>query len=215
MLCEHRLDKLSRDNFKKYPSYEESLKDNANLLRRGLRSNSAFYSGTWAENTSSFRDATSWLQGRYATDPTYASKLNRIINQFDLTRYDIVETKKDAEETVRPVAPETPESIAQNPYDKVTTYKIVSGDTLGKIARAFNTTVKDLKAANDLNGDLIFVNQEILVPVIETNLEPEKTPIVQTAVNRPMDPKKKRTNRKMCLIPPDKEESEKENGPED
>jgi len=201
------------DNFKKYPSYEESLKDNANLLRRGLRSNAAFYSGTWAENAASFRDATSWLQGRYATDPTYASKLNRIIDQFDLTRYDIVETKKDAEETVRPVVPETPESIAQNPYDKVTSYKIVSGDTLGKIARAFKTTVNDLKAANDLNGDLIFVNQEILVPVIETNLEPEKTPDRSDSSEQADGAEEKEDKQENVSDTPDKEESEKENGP--
>ncbi|MFO8068847.1 MAG: LysM peptidoglycan-binding domain-containing protein, partial [Alkalibacterium sp.] len=162
------------DHFKKYPNYEKSLQDNANLLRDGLRSNSAFYSGTWAEKTTSYRDATLWLQGRYATDPTYASKLNRIIEQFNLTRFDIVETKGNSTVNVKPVVPETPTTPPANPYEKETTYKIVSGDTLNKIAKAFNTTVPDLKAANNLTGDLIFVNQEIAVPVLEKETKPEE-----------------------------------------
>ncbi|WP_368646075.1 LysM peptidoglycan-binding domain-containing protein [Alkalibacterium putridalgicola] len=160
------------DNFKKYPSYEESLQDNANLLRKGLRSNSAFYSGTWAENTTSYKDATLWLQGRYATDPTYASKLNRIIEQFDLTRFDQVDVNKDSAETGTPENPATPE----NPYEKVTTYKIISGDTLSRIAQRFNTTVRELKAANKLTGDLIFVGQELIVPAQDADEKPE-TPV--------------------------------------
>ncbi|WP_423188818.1 LysM peptidoglycan-binding domain-containing protein [Alkalibacterium sp. f15] len=168
------------DNFRKYPSYQESLQDNANLLRNGLRSNSAFYSGTWAEKTTSYRDATLWLQGRYATDPTYASKLNRIIEQFNLTRFDIVQTKGNSTGIVNPVVPETPTATPANPYEKVTAYKVVSGDTLSKIAQTYNTTVQDLKAANKLTGDLIFVNQEIIVP-IRAN-EPKPVPMPETPV---------------------------------
>ncbi|SFC13314.1 Flagellum-specific peptidoglycan hydrolase FlgJ [Alkalibacterium subtropicum] len=154
------------DDFKKYPSYEESLQDNADLLRRGLRSNGAFYSGTWAENTTSYRDATLWLQGRYATDPTYASKLNRIIEQFDLTRFDIVELNKDSSENNLPDTPE-------NPFEDATTYQVVSGDTLSRIAQKLNTTLRELKTANKLTGDLIFVGQELVVPAGPTGEQSE------------------------------------------
>ncbi|WP_125760622.1 glycoside hydrolase family 73 protein [Companilactobacillus hulinensis] len=75
-------------NFRKYASYYESFQDNGNKLRNGLTYNSAFYSGTWKENTSSYRDATAWLQGRYATAPNYASVLNNIIDSYNLTQYD-------------------------------------------------------------------------------------------------------------------------------
>jgi flagellum-specific peptidoglycan hydrolase FlgJ len=76
-------------DFKKYPSYTESLLDNARLLRNGLSWDRNYYSGTWRENANSYKDATSWLEGRYATDPTYASKLNNIIYLYDLTRFDV------------------------------------------------------------------------------------------------------------------------------
>lgn len=74
--------------FRKYPSYKESLEDNAKLLRYGLTSNSSFYNGTWLENTNSYQDATQWLQGRYATDPNYARTLNSIIAMYSLDQYD-------------------------------------------------------------------------------------------------------------------------------
>ncbi|MFD1472238.1 glucosaminidase domain-containing protein [Companilactobacillus mishanensis] len=75
-------------NFRKYPSFYESFLDNGDKLRNGLQWNTSYYSGTWKENTSSYKDATAWLQGRYATAPNYASSLNNIIAQYNLTRFD-------------------------------------------------------------------------------------------------------------------------------
>ena len=75
-------------NFRQYPSYYESFADNGNKLRNGVSWNSSYYSGTWKENTSSYKDATAWLQGRYATAPNYASALNNIIEANNLTQYD-------------------------------------------------------------------------------------------------------------------------------
>ncbi|APX71925.1 glycoside hydrolase family 73 protein [Companilactobacillus allii] len=75
-------------NFAKYPSYYESFADNGNKLRNGVSWDSSFYSGTWKENCSSYKDATAWLQGRYATAPTYASILNNLIETYNLTQYD-------------------------------------------------------------------------------------------------------------------------------
>ncbi|AMB99552.1 hypothetical protein AWM75_05875 [Aerococcus urinaehominis] len=82
-----------RANFRKYPSYRESLQDYTNLLKNGLTSNQRFYAGAWKTNTNSYQEATRYLTGRYATDSAYASKLNRIISQNNLTQYD---TPKDA-----------------------------------------------------------------------------------------------------------------------
>ncbi|WP_119327156.1 glycoside hydrolase family 73 protein [Companilactobacillus musae] len=76
------------DNFRSYPSIYDSFADNASLLRNGISGAGDFYKGTWKENTSSYKDATSWLQGRYATSPVYASTLNRIIETYNLTQYD-------------------------------------------------------------------------------------------------------------------------------
>ncbi|KRL67556.1 glycoside hydrolase family 73 protein [Companilactobacillus versmoldensis] len=80
-------------NFRKYPSYLESFEDNGNKLRNGLSWDSTYYKGTWKENTSSYKDATAWLQGRYATAPNYDSSLNNLIETYNLTQYDSASTE--------------------------------------------------------------------------------------------------------------------------
>lgn len=80
-------------DFRKYPSYRESLEDNAKLLRNGLTWNAANYSGTWRENASNYKEATAGLvKGGYATDPSYSTSLNNIIASYNLTQYDNVPT---------------------------------------------------------------------------------------------------------------------------
>ncbi|MGM0140976.1 glucosaminidase domain-containing protein [Enterococcus sp. AZ160] len=75
--------------FRKYPSLKESFQDNAHVLRTTSFSPGVFfYHGAWKSNTNSYRDATQWLQGRYATDTAYASKLNNLIETYNLTQYD-------------------------------------------------------------------------------------------------------------------------------
>lgn len=83
--------------FRQYPSYAESFEDNAQLLRNGLTWNKEFYKGTWKEHAKSYADATAWLQGRYATDVRYASKLNGIIQSYNLTQYDTIAVNKQTE----------------------------------------------------------------------------------------------------------------------
>ncbi|MGE7367138.1 GW dipeptide domain-containing protein, partial [Desemzia incerta] len=74
--------------FRDYPSYYESMLDYADLLRNGLTTDRNFYAPTWVENTNSYKDATKYLTGTYATDSQYNVKLNNIIEQYDLTRFD-------------------------------------------------------------------------------------------------------------------------------
>ncbi len=71
--------------FRAYPSVRESLKDYADLLTNSMGS---FYAGALKENAAIYADACTWLQGRYATDTSYAAKLCDIIDAYDLTRYD-------------------------------------------------------------------------------------------------------------------------------
>jgi flagellum-specific peptidoglycan hydrolase FlgJ/LysM repeat protein len=75
--------------FRKYPSLKESFEDNAHVLRTtSFTPGVFFYQGAWRSNTNSYRDAAQWLQGRYATDTTYASKLINLIETYNLTQYD-------------------------------------------------------------------------------------------------------------------------------
>lgn len=71
--------------FKKYPSPLESLEDHGILLRERLN---GFYKGVWRENAKTPEEATAYLQGRYATDTEYSSKLNSIIETYNLKRFD-------------------------------------------------------------------------------------------------------------------------------
>ena len=45
-----------------------------------------------------------------------------------------------------------------------TTYTVKSGDTLGKLATEFHTTVKAIQAANDLTDTRIKVGQKLKIP---------------------------------------------------
>ena len=86
-----------RAQFRKYPSYKESLKDYADLIKNGLTGNPDFYKPTWKSETKDYKEATKYLEGSYATDRQYSQKLNAIIEAYDLTKYD--EPKKEAATT--------------------------------------------------------------------------------------------------------------------
>ncbi|HBA1104967.1 TPA: autolysin, partial [Enterococcus faecium] len=58
------------------------------LRNTSFAAGSYYYSGAWKSNTRSYTEATAWLQGRYATDTSYASKLNNLIATYNLTQYD-------------------------------------------------------------------------------------------------------------------------------
>lgn len=77
--------------FTVYDSWAHSLYHYGSLMKNGLSWNPEYYSGTWRENTDSYQDATAWLQGRYASDTSYASKLNQTIESFNLAQYDEIE----------------------------------------------------------------------------------------------------------------------------
>ena len=99
--------------FRKYPSYKESLEDYAKLIKEGISGNSEFYKATWKAQTKSYEDATKYLQGRYATDKQYAEKLNAIIKAYDLTEYD---QPKQAKKTVGPEIKATNATVDINDY---------------------------------------------------------------------------------------------------
>ncbi len=86
-----------RAQFRKYPSYKESLEDYADLIKNGLTGNPDFYKPTWKSETKDYKEVTKYLEGRYATDRQYSQKLNAIIEAYDLTKYD--EPKKEAATT--------------------------------------------------------------------------------------------------------------------
>lgn len=93
--------------FRKYPSYKESLEDYAKLIKKGILGNADFYKATWKDQTESYKDATEHLQGRYATDKQYAEKLNAIIKAYDLTEFDHAKETKEKPTGPEKIASET------------------------------------------------------------------------------------------------------------
>ena len=139
-------------NFRKYPSYKESLEDYVDKIVNGISGVPLFYSGAWKSKTNSYQDATSYLTGRYATDTAYGAKLNRIIEQFGLTKYDT--------ETAVNMA----EKIASNETTTTTgnSYTVVSGDSLYAIARKTGTSIQELLSLNGLNLNSIIHPGQVL-----------------------------------------------------
>ena len=73
------------DNFQVYDNVADSMSGNGQLLRQGITGQANRYAGTWAENTSSYKDATqNGLQDKYATSPDYANTLNKMIELYGL-----------------------------------------------------------------------------------------------------------------------------------
>ncbi len=139
-------------DFRKYPSYQESLEDYADKIVNGISGAPLFYSGAWKSKTNSYQDATAYLTGRYATDTAYGAKLNRIIEQFGLTKYDTETAVNMAEE------------IASNETSTTSgnSYTVVSGDSLYAIARKTGTSIQDLLNLNGLNLNSIIHPGQVL-----------------------------------------------------
>ncbi|WP_319021448.1 muramidase family protein, partial [Carnobacterium mobile] len=146
-------------NFKKYPSHAESLQDNANLLKNGTNWDNGYYSGAWMSNTNNYSEATAWLQGRYATDPSYASKLNAIIKNYDLTRFDRGYTGGNVTAPSVPANPNPAPTVPENSNTVTSSYTVKSGDTLWGIANSKGISVANLKSWNNLKSDTIYVGQ--------------------------------------------------------
>ena len=144
--------------FRKYPSFAESFEDNAKVIRNGPNWSPQHYKGVWRENANSYLDATQALTGTYATDPGYAGKLNNIIQQHGLDRFDNALYSNGVT---------APKAVASNDkrqsVEGVEQYTVRGGDTLNKISRQFNTSVKELKNWNNLSSDLILIGQRLTV----------------------------------------------------
>lgn len=71
-----------RDSFRVYPTWEASLEDYADVLSQPL------YEGVHRTSAASYQSATAALVGTYATDTSYAERLNVYIDMYKLAAYD-------------------------------------------------------------------------------------------------------------------------------
>ena len=156
--------------FKKYPSFAESFADNAATLRNvSFQSGVYYYSGAWKSNTKSYRDATAWLTGRYATDPNYASKLNSTIEMYRLTRFDSPATGNNNNQTNTGKGNQVINtgtgsgSNTGSSTDTARTYTVKSGDSIWLIANNHGISMDQLRSWNNLKNDLIHPGQKLVV----------------------------------------------------
>ena len=156
--------------FKKYPSFAESFADNAATLRNvSFQSGVYYYSGAWKSNTKSYRDATAWLTGRYATDPNYASKLNSTIEMYRLTRFDSPATGNNNNQTNTGKGNQVINtgtgsgSNTGSSTDTARTYTVKSGDSIWLIANNHGISMDQLRSWNNLKSDLIHAGQKLNV----------------------------------------------------
>nr|WP_223282666.1 peptidoglycan endopeptidase [Neobacillus kokaensis] len=83
-----------------------------------------------------------------------------------------------------PQAPARPAAPAENP-GKTANYRVVSGDTLGKIAVQFDTTIQNVKSLNNLTSDIIYVGQTLKVPSQAGTSKPTEAVAKPESVEQP------------------------------
>ncbi|KWW21358.1 MULTISPECIES: glucosaminidase domain-containing protein [Peribacillus] len=126
-----------RNKFRKYPTWEESLRDLANLYAFGTSWNRNLYTAVIGEKD--FKKALKAIyDAGYATDPKYIEKLVNLIETSDLTKFD---------------------SMVGEVY-----HIVIKGDTVSALAKAYGSTQVQIQQWNGLADlNLIKVNQRLRV----------------------------------------------------
>lgn len=144
------------DNFRKYANNSESVEDHGNFLYSNSR-----YANLLGDQ--SYASVARKLQSDgYATDPSYASSLIKLVEMYNLTQLDniafsgkqpVINNKNDYNYS------NSSNADSSNGY-----YTVQSGDTLSGIALKFSTTSSKLAQLNSIsNPNLIYVGQRLLV----------------------------------------------------
>ena len=169
----YRDDDKSSECFRVYPNADASFRDHSDFLRYRDRYKTLFD----LEPT----DYKAWAKGLkaagYATDPRYAEKLIKVIEDYQLYLYDL-----DADVPVTPSVVEMPQelkpsrvqeeyrfSMSRNVYEinGVPCIYALEGDSYSVLAASYGLFLKELLAFNDLKdepelhaGDVVFLNRK-------------------------------------------------------
>lgn len=157
-------DDLQGECFRKYRAVEESYDDHSRFLADRPR-----YAVLFKLNV---KDYKGWAKGLqkcgYATDRAYANKLIKVIEDYELYRFDSAKTIK------RPAKKDKQQSASWG-ADKRTVYKThgllyiyaKENDSFDRIAQSIDFRVKDLKKYNEVpedfplqKGDIIYLEKK-------------------------------------------------------
>jgi len=92
----------------------------------------------------------------------YRDKIHDLERELQVNLHKLEEIGK-----IRNTLSSISKAVSGKPSTGFTTYKVKSGDTLGKIAQDHHITVETLKKYNDLANDKIFVGKELKIPYAE------------------------------------------------
>ncbi|MDB7086495.1 LysM peptidoglycan-binding domain-containing protein [Enterococcus mundtii] len=171
-----------KEPFRQYPSFAESFSDNAYVLRNTSFGNGYYYAGAWKSNTRSYTDATAHLTGRYATDPSYATKLNNLIMTYGLTKYDTPATGNAGggattgggntintgnTGSTNTGSTNTGSTNTGNTSGSTTTgsttYTVKSGDSVWGISNAHGISMAQLIEWNNIKNNFVYPGQKLTI----------------------------------------------------
>lgn len=146
--------------FRKYTYVQTSYKDHSKFLSGRKR-----YENLFKLN---IKDYKGWARGLkkagYATDRRYPRKLIKIIQEYQLYRFDNIK-KRDLKNWDK--TKDEPEIVIKDDpviKNEIPFYYVVKkGDTLYSIAKKYNTTVAHLKEINELTSNNLSIGQRLLV----------------------------------------------------
>ena len=141
--------------YRKYPSYEDSINDYVGLIKDGIATAPEFYAGAWNSKTINYRSATAFLTSRYAEDLQYAQNLNVIIELYNLTDFDA--GKKDFK------AENVKKNLVFEKLNLKDTYVVKENETITDIAKKHNISVAHLIELNQFSQSVVVVGQELVV----------------------------------------------------
>ncbi len=151
-----------KEPFRDYPSFQQSFEDNASVLRNVIIGGQHYYRGAWKSNCSSYRDATAWLTGRYATAPHYATALNNVIESYNLTRFD-TPASGSAGGGASTGSNNNGGSTGSGAATTNSYYTVKAGDSVWLIANNHGISMTQLVEWNGIKNNLIHPGQKLIV----------------------------------------------------
>jgi len=165
--------------FRKYPSYYQSLQDYVHVLKNTSFGSTPYYQGAFKSHTTSYQNATQYLQGRYATATNYAASLNRLIQQYNLTQYDTPATSGNNGGTgTTPTNPTTPTKPTNGEK-----YTVKAGYSVYGIAKRYGISMSTLISWNNIKNNMIHPGDVLIVSAKQTT-----NPTTPTNPTKPTNP---------------------------
>ena len=147
--------------FQSYNSYYDSLTGYAQLIKNNFPNSTRANAATPQIAAANLKYG---VYGSYATDPNYANSLDRMISDYELTRYDVYtgtsSTNQNQQNSNASNSNQHESQISAGNGNQIPdTYTVKAGDSLWGISQTYGTTVNNLKQINNLSSNIIYVGQ--------------------------------------------------------